>query len=682
MRRLKPRVATALGHERAHSGDPREVYHAAMDTHLTFLPKASRFNRQHPSEELLDYAGIAHTLRKPGSPMFRVAAEEEAVKESLTLFLVRHGETYGNAHQAGGVAASDARVARGDDELTSVGISQAQARGRDLEWAQTAATLDAVFVSPLRRALHTAILALSSDEVVAARHGAGHCDPIVLLLEPDLRELNRFQTAGSAEGLYWRHRGTRLRQLRDEFEPLLSVLCDAIAVDWSSGGAAMAAGKVWWDHDEERGVCTVDYAEAHWRAHGLIEDLRECCIHAGWQRVALFGHEGCFRSMAGVAHLANAAVLATRVVAPSVGALSPERRRDVHGLRARLTKAVPLALAKRVQRHDIRTLVAVLGCQDTREATRRLRRGVDAMRARGGCALAYLCAAGEFTHFLAMMHADAAPSAENAALGLTADEKGRILADQCSETTACNVDHALALLTALRPGLKRGRVLVVVTSAWHMPRAALCVADALARGDLADAVTCEYVSHYMDASDDATSEHHLRDGAILSRRVVAAPGGARGGRHAAAWADGKLRARLGAELREVGENMRRWHALNAAAEGGAFWSEGVKARKHVLIEAIKQLDRAAANEAMREAVERPVGDADAVALALVPLDDDGNSVLHYCARHDATEIACDAIVFFGARLNARNKAGQTWSACSTIAAMHAAVGAARALVAR
>ena len=143
----------------------------------------------------------------------------------------------------------------------------------------------------------------------------------------------------------------------------------------------------------------------------------------------------------------------------------------------------------------------------------------------------------------------------------------------------------------------------------------------------------------------------------------------------------KLRARLGAELREVGENMRRWHALNAAAEGGAFWSEGVKARKHVLIEAIKQLDRAAANEAMREAVERPVGDADAVALALVPLDDDGNSVLHYCARHDAT-VACDAIVFFGARLNARNKAGQTWSACSTIVAMHAAVGAARALVAR
>ena len=114
----------------------------------------------------------------------------------------------------------------------------------------------------------------------------------------------------------------------------------------------------------------------------------------------------------------------------------------------------------------------------------------------------------------------------------------------------------------------------------------------------------------------------------------------------------KLRARLGAELREVGENMRRWHALNAAAEGGAFWSEGVKARKHVLIEAIKQLDRAAANEAMREAVERPVGDADAVALALVPLDDDGNSVLHYCARHDAT-VACDAIVFFGARWSRR-----------------------------
>ena len=716
--RLKPRVATALGHERAHSGDPREVYHAAVGTHLMFLPKASPFNRPRPTEELLDFAGIAHTLRKPGSPMFsEVAAEEKAVEASLTLFLVRHGETYGNAHQAGGIAVSEERIARGDDELTSLGISQAQARGRDLEWAQTAATLDAVFVSPLRRALHTAILALSSDEVVAARQRARNFDPVVLLLEPDLRELNRFQTAGSAEGLYWRHRGTRLGQLRDEFAPLLSVLSDAVVVDWGSGGAAMEGGEVWWDHDEKRGLCTVDYADAHWRAHGFLEDLRECCAQAEWQRVALFGHEGCFRSMTGVATLGNAEVcpsarlcsfchnywiwfgslivsfctlsilsrsqvLACRVVTPSVVALSPERRCDAHGVRARLTKAVPLALAKRVQRHDIRTLVAVLGCQDSREATRRMRRGIDTMRARGGCALVYLCAAGEFTHFLSMMHAETAPSVANAALGLTDDEKSRILADQCSATTACSVDHALALATALRPGLTRGRVLVLVTSAWHMPRAALCAADALARSGLAGEVACEYASHFMDALDDATSEHHLRDGAILSRRVVAAAGGVCGGRHAAAWVDTALGGRLGAELREVGDNMRRWHALNVAAEGGAFWSEGVKARKHVLVVAIKKLDRAVANEAMREAVEHAVGDADAVALALVPLDDDGNSVLHYCARHDATEIARDAIVFFGARLNARNKAGQTWSAYSTIAAMHAAVDAARALVSR
>ena len=595
---------------------------------------------------------------------------KESPEDSSTLFhLIRHGETYANARTE-----TKAMVDRGDDELNLTGTQQAKDLGEKDSFIDMIKTVDAVLVSPLRRALLTAVTALSRTKVVEAREHR----PITLLLEPDLRETNRYQKKGGE--LYWRHCGAMLSELRAEFEEIISTLThkDMITIDWESGGEAMENDRVWWDQDQERQQCTTNYEDAHWRAQSEIESLRERCVRNGWKSIALFGHENCFRSMGGIFKMKNTEFLTCRVVAPTTMPVSP-RARTLDGDPATalpLTKLVPLALAKDLERRNVTDLVVVLGCSVKREAMLRMRRGVAAMRCHNDCALVYVgsTSTNEYDTILHIMN-------ENKhAFTLRPKEKERVLADQCSKVTECNIDHGLAIAAALRPDAQSLH-LVIVTNAWHAPRAALIARDSQLRLDAGNAdddkpaapcFTFELASTYMDPQDDETMPKHLCDGIHLSSRI------APGGRHAHHWQ--ALLPMLGHELREVGDNMRRWHERNLQLNGGTHAS--VKENKIKLIRAIKQGDQREVHKILRDALgNREPGNARAAALALVPIGGPNSTALMYCAAHDQPEIARDLILIWGADLNTRNDRGNDWSYWDC-PAVQTAVAKAHALVGR
>ena len=98
-------------------------------------------------------------------PVSAMAAESRAI---LNFVFVRHGETFGNAKKH----TSD-MAERGDDMLTARGQKEARLLGRNQEFIAKAVTFDMVIVSPLRRALHTALLIFSSATLLKARQKAG-----------------------------------------------------------------------------------------------------------------------------------------------------------------------------------------------------------------------------------------------------------------------------------------------------------------------------------------------------------------------------------------------------------------------------------------------------------------------------------------------------------------------------
>ena len=240
--------------------------------------------------------------------------------EHLEIAMIRHGETYGNKLPWNEI--SPGRLDRGDDELNSTGEAQARAVGQSTDFAATAAELDAIIVSPLRRALKTALLIFSSDQVASARKAKGKHGPVKFILNPNLRELNRLQRCGSTP-LTWRHRGTVLSKLRREFDAWVAEIVQAknasnpqspnsdairslkpisqppVVVDWTSCGSAMRNDLVWWDSESDSPTagCTLDYWDAHWRAHCCIEETRRLAVVNGWRKVwvlALSVRSQCF----------------------------------------------------------------------------------------------------------------------------------------------------------------------------------------------------------------------------------------------------------------------------------------------------------------------------------------------------------------------------------------------------
>lgn len=106
----------------------------------------------------------------------------------MELILIRHGETVWNRE----------RRTQGftDVELTETGHIQAQMLAETL----TCRKLDAIYSSPLKRALKTA-------EIIAEPHGLEIC------IQPGLRELNQ----GDVEGLTFQDLRTKYRDLLGEW---------------------------------------------------------------------------------------------------------------------------------------------------------------------------------------------------------------------------------------------------------------------------------------------------------------------------------------------------------------------------------------------------------------------------------------------------------------------------------
>lgn len=563
--------------------------------------------------------------------------------------LVRHGESFGNIRQ---------QTRENDDELTPKGETQAVELSRNPAFLDIVARTDAFFCSPLRRALLTAIRAVESDEVAEVRRQAGKTGPVILQLDVGLRELNRDQEIGKR--LYWRHRGSFLPELLRDFENSF----DHARVQIRKPN--IQDDDIWWDEDENQ-VCTTDYKEAHWRAYHTVERIRVQCEKNNWRHVTIFGHEGCFRSMTGVAKISNAEWL-TCYVAPPVVQPCSTRCTRIPGSEAPYptTKAVPFDVMNDLTTRDVRDLVVVLGCGDKREVTRRMTRGIDAMRCHGNSALVYVGNTAEFDNFLKMMEGQTVPP-----LNLTDDEKKRILGDQCSVVTECNIDHAMAIAAALRPDMMQ-LTLVTVSNAWHVPRARLSALYASSRTEFRKHIPkfiFEWVSHFMDPNDDETTDNHLQDGTILSRRAQDA-------RYAHYWQE--QYPYMGHELREVGNNMRIWHARNSARTTAELGDIKTK-----LINAIKNKEKLPPKE-VRKKVNDMLGKAlkeDKVMLALMPIGRTGSTPLMYCAAHNQPEIARDLVLIWGADLNYRNEVGKTWSSWES-PEVHAAVKEARALIGR
>ena len=380
----------------------------------------------------------------------------------LELTVLRHGQTLGNAVSVDQIPQKIQN--RGDDVLTALGEEQARKLGHRKEWAACAAQFDVIFVSPLRRALKTALLAFASPEVAAARIEAGKEGPVRFKLDVQLRELNTRQRVASRP-LWWRHQGTVLSQLKEEFEQWVKDLSKQrgswvtpfrpVVVDWNSC-AEMRGDRVWWDSasNSPRAACTMDYWDAHWRANGVVEKMRRLAQVKGWKKVCLVGHEGAFRSMTGVPKLPNSAALACYVAPPIVPAISKAARRSRgppyhygESSAQALTKAVPVNTVNLLKEHDVRDLVVVLGCSDENDALRRYRHGVKVRRQLGKYVpLLYVGSPHEQFNYLQMV---SGPPQRNA--GVLKEEFPFLFSDQCSTVTECNIDNALAWAAALRP---------------------------------------------------------------------------------------------------------------------------------------------------------------------------------------------------------------------------------------
>lgn len=165
----------------------------------------------------------------------------------------------------------------------------------------------------------------------------------------------------------------------------------------------------------------------------------------------------------------------------------------------------------------------------------------------------------------------------------------------------------------------RPLTLHVVTNAWHGPRAALIARSAFAAlhgrgreraqglGNVSGAGTSVrglfrvvLDSYRRQSSQEETKDLHLREGLLLASRVVH-----RDQTHFQA-----LFPSLGPELREVGQNMRRWalkHTRKAVAHsrgappGHDPWDPSHRsALAHSLLTAIKQQNRVAAHAVLAQ----------------------------------------------------------------------------------
>jgi len=365
-----------------------------------------------------------------------------------------------------------------------------------------------------------------------------------------------------------------------------------------------------------------------------------------------------------------------------------------------------------MHQRDVRSFVVVLGCSDQTEALRRMKHGLLLMRREGGCPVFYVGSPAEFDYWLQMVKQFGLHPHENQlllgdqcstvtecnidhALALAAALRPDLAREQCwrrvsvggdtaaaggteaafssgeaamqaaDDTGYCVINEAPArnkwvlrqhtspvpqeLLVPSANGPWTVHVrdpplkLLVVTNGWHMPRAALIGRDLLGRmrtasPTLAGRFQFQASSCFMDPADQEMTPAHMLDGRILACRVL--------GPHKQHFA--AIRSRLGRELREVGDNMRRWARQHSNKHADAKpWCVQI-------VEAIKEADRVKVCNILSRAYKA------GVPLAQIPVNTHNNSTaLHYAVEHGNPEIVHDLIYFWGAPPHEKNMQGRS-----------------------
>ena len=356
------------------------------------------------------------------------------------LLLIRHGHTL----------SVETGLDMRDDPLSHAGRAQA------LHAAASAALapVTLVLVSPLARALETALLMFSARP------------DVTLHITPALREFNFRQREG--EPLRARHVGTPLGELRARFPASSAAAC---TIRWDE--ELERAPDAWW---EPHGSAYAREGEAPAaptacdRAYALLERLHGGAFACSGP-LALVAHENVFRAMTGVPRFRHACVEGAVLHASAL--LAGPRPLLVH-MDALVALPSPALLAGGAGARPVplRHVFAVLGCAShavysARAATAFAAASAHAA-AQGGAAPLVL---GLFSPAeLLPAIEDAIARVASGALPPAAPHTA-ILMDMQSRTTRDNALRALVqleALSALAGGCKW--VLHLVTSDWHMPR--------------------------------------------------------------------------------------------------------------------------------------------------------------------------------------------------------------------
>jgi hypothetical protein len=244
----------------------------------------------------------------------------------------------------------------------------------------------------------------------------------------------------------------------------------------------------------------------------------------------------------------------------------------------------------------------------------------------------------------------------------TEEEHEWIILDQCSRTTDCNVDHALAILAILRPDIftdqwrapQEQLKLHIVTNSWHIPRALILVQKHIEHGLIkADDPVIRGVSVlsaacYYRGGDNRMTMDHMSYGIPIAHTVI------HSSTNRSIWynAENPLWRKCGRELRSVSDNMSQY----AAARIKFLKEKGVSNDESKCLRALKMaMQTSEGKDLLNLMIEAYPNSSKAASstlfpLAHIPFGPRGSYALHYAASYGQTQLCKDLVFFYGASL--------------------------------
>jgi len=552
----------------------------------------------------------------------------------LSVYLIRHGASQAQPSSSSSTSSGRNKQQQQqqqhveiDDPLSPLGIEQAESLSLEFgKGAAATAGVDAVFVSPLSRALHTAVIIFGNTISSNSRSPRLQQLPTILVL-PELREFSEDQKAD--QPLNERHRGVPFDQLRQQF-PQSNIL-------WPSNIGPQAT---WW---EPHG----DYAECVERIKTASQTLWDVSRSRGWKRIAVVAHENVFRIMVGVVKMENCGPLKCIMTQTGLGIRRKER-----------VCCFPIDYANLL--FETGVVIVVLGCSDITILRERIRSGLDRLVSSysnsNSNKVAFLFAGNprERKEFQTIVFEEL----EKLNLDNHDPIVKSILADDNSQTTVCNAEQTFGLIDccvswkrstgAIQTTSPTVFNVLVTTSNWHMPRSLIIFRGVLSvlKPSWSSYITMnlEGFSQINDRNTYPSDSKHLSEGLHLATQAL---------RHPVLWDQVR---------RECPNELRLVRALMCCSvERMAAPSLDICTQLRQTIKGPCDNSDQRRNELLAFLVQR-YHDGDPVAHH--PLRPRGSGVrvvgsyaLHYAAEQGDLTLCSDLIYFFGARIDAPNSVG-------------------------